>query len=125
MLDDTPPPEVADFFKGLDKQLGSPIPKSMPDDDPKPDDKPKPNDDPKPDDKLKPDDEPPLTFEPKQRAKPTKDESVAVLRKQRDEAIQASKTFNELFKDQKPESIKPIFDFLVKLLTQHTSLNSY
>ncbi len=95
------------FFDALPPVMGT---------EPKPDAKP---DDTKPDDtkpgstepdETKPDDEPIFAREPKKVVTPT--ESIAILRKQRDEERDKNKIFSEAFGEHKPQVIKPLIDLV-------------
>lgn len=61
---------------------------------------------------VKPDDGPKFVREPKKQV--TKEDNLAILRKERDEAREQSKKFTETFGDHSPEVIKPILDLLIE-----------
>lgn len=59
------------------------------------------------------DDEPNFSREKKEEKKgPSKEESNAILRKQRDEATAAKEAFSKIFGDSNPEVVKPLWDHL-------------
>lgn len=106
------PAETDTFLDDLDLELGA-IPGTQVKDDVKPDDV-KPDDTKPP---IKPDDtkpEEPPQFKREQKKPVPKEESIAALRKQRDEAIQASKLYTETFGEHKPEVIKPLLDLVIE-----------
>ena len=69
--------------------------------------------------KGKSDDEPDFSREHKKKTekkeeKPSKDESNAILRKQRDDLAEKNKVFTEVFGENSPSTIKPIWDFVAE-----------
>ena len=53
-------------------------------------------------------------FKRDEKKKPTKEESIATLRKQRDDALEVGKVFTEVFGEHKPSAIKPLLDFVLE-----------
>ncbi len=63
---------------------------------------------------IPPDDEQPKFVREPRKTKPNADESIATLRKQRDEERAKNEKFTSIFGDHSPETIKPILDLLIE-----------